>query len=57
MRRLSGYKDWVCNARYQSCRTRVSVGRVSVFGLRCCGWCWWGVGGVLGLGFGKVGWC
>ena len=24
---------------YQSCENTRSVGRVSVFGLRCCGWC------------------
>ena len=29
---------------YQSGGDRGSVGRVSVFGLRCCGWCRWGVG-------------
>ena len=28
---------------YQSCENRGSVGRVSVFGLRSCGWCRWGV--------------
>ena len=27
---------------YQSCRNRVNVGGVSVFGLRRCGWCWRG---------------
>ena len=29
---------------YQSCRNRGSVGRVSLFGLRRCGWCRWGAG-------------
>ena len=30
---------------YQSCGNMVSVGRVSVFGLRCCGCGRWIVGG------------
>ena len=38
--------------RYQSCR---SVGRVSVLGLRWCGWCRWAMCGWLGLG--RVVWC
>ena len=29
---------------YQSCENRESVGHVSVFGLRWCVWCRWGVG-------------
>ena len=29
---------------YQYGGDRGIVGRVSVFGLRWCGWCWWGVG-------------
>ena len=29
---------------YQSCWSRGSVGRISVFGLRWCGWYRWGVG-------------
>ena len=32
------------------------LGYVSVFSMRCCGWCWWGVGGRLGPGSGRVGW-
>ena len=39
---------------YQSCENRGSVGRVSVFGLRWCGWCRWGVGRGLGPGSGRV---
>ena len=35
---------------YQSCGNRVSVGRVSVFGLR---WCRWG----MGRGLGGMVWC
>ena len=42
---------------YQSCENRGSIGRVSVFGLRWCGWCRWGVGRGLGPGSGVVGWC
>ena len=41
----------------QLCRNRVTVGRVSVFGLRWCGWCWmeWLDGLVQGLrGWGSV---
>ena len=34
---------------YQSCGNRMSVGRVSLFGLR---WCRWGVGKALGPGCG-----
>ena len=36
---------------------RGSVGRVSVFWLRWCGLCGWGVGRRLGPGSGVVGWC
>ena len=39
---------------YQSCWSRGSVGCVSVFWLRCCGW---GVGRWFGPGSGGVGWC
>ena len=42
--------DWVW--AYQSCENRGSAGRVSW--LR---WCRWGVGWVLGPGFGGMGWC
>ena len=42
---------------YQSCGDRGSVGHVSVFWLRLCGWCRWGVGRGLGPGLGAVGWC
>ena len=35
---------------FQSCGNGVSVGRVSVFGLRWYWWCGWGVGRGLGLG-------
>ena len=42
---------------YKSCGNSGSVGRVSVFRLRWCGWCRWGVGRVLGPGSGGVGWC
>ena len=37
----------------QFCRNRWGVGRVSVFGLRWCGWCRW----VGGLDQGLEGWC
>ena len=36
--------EWIGFGLYQSCRNMRSVGRVSVFGLRWCGWCMWGVG-------------
>ena len=36
---------------YQSCGNMGSVGRVCVFGLRCCGW---GVGRGLGTGSGRL---
>ena len=39
---------------YQSSGVRGSVGHVSVFWLR---WCGWGVGRGLGQGLGAVGWC
>ena len=42
----------ICFVLYQSCESRRSVGRVSVFGLR---WCMWGVG--RGLDQGLEGWC
>ena len=42
---------------YQSCGDRGTVGHVSVFWLRLCGWCRWGVGRGLGPGWGAVGWC
>ena len=42
---------------YQSCEDRGSVGHVSVFWLRWCGLCKWGVGMGLGPGSGAVGWC
>ena len=29
---------------YQPCGNRGSVGPVSVFGLKWCGWCMWGMG-------------
>ena len=35
----------------------VKVGYVSVFWLRWCGWCLGRVGGLLGPGSGRVGWC
>ena len=38
----------------QSCQNRGSVGCVSVFGLRWCGWCRSGVGRGLGPGSGGV---
>ena len=41
-------------ALYQSCVNRWSVGRVSVFGLRWCGWCRWAVD--RGLNQGLEGW-
>ena len=55
----SGHRGWrgVCVDEmigfgfYQSCGNRGSVGRVSVFGLRLCGWCRWG------MGSGLEGWC
>ena len=37
--------------------TRGSVGHVSAFWLRLCGWCRWGVGRWLGPRSGAVGWC
>ena len=40
---------------YQSCRDRGSVGHVSVFWLRWCGWYRWGVGRGLGPWSGAVG--
>ena len=40
---------------YQSCGSRGSVGRVSMFWLRCCGR--WIVGKGLGPGSGGVLWC
>ena len=40
---------------YQSCVNRGSIGRVSVFWLRWCGWWRWGVGRVLGPWSGRVG--
>ena len=40
---------------HQLCGNMVSVGRVSVFGLRLCGWCRWGVGRGLGPGSGGMG--
>ena len=42
---------------YQSCVNRGSVGRVSVFGLRLCACCWWGVGRGLGPECRGVGCC
>ena len=39
---------------YQSCGNKGSVGRVSVFGLRWCGWYRWGVGRGLGPSSGGV---
>ena len=42
---------------YQSCGDRWSVGHVSVFWLRWCGWCRWRVGRGLGPGSRAVGWC
>ena len=40
---------------YQSCGDRGSVGHVSVFWLRWCGWCRRGVGKGLGPGSGRRG--
>ena len=40
---------------YQSCVNMGSVVLVSVFGLRWCAWCWWGVGRGLRPGSGGVG--
>ena len=34
---------------YQSCRNIGSVGHLSMFGLRWCGWCW--RSGLVGLGW------
>ena len=42
---------------YQSCGNRGSVGRVSVFWLRLCAWCWREVGRGIGPGSGGLGWC
>ena len=42
---------------YQSYGNRGSAGRVSVFGLRWCVMCRWGVGRWLGPGSAGVGWC
>ena len=42
---------------HQSCGGRGSVGHVSVFWLRWCGRCRWGVGIGLGPGSGAVGRC
>ena len=47
--------EWMRFGLYQSYGDRESVGRVSVFGLRWCGWCMWGVGRGLGPGPGAVG--
>ena len=42
---------------YQSCMNKESVGRVSVFGMRWCGWYWGGLGDWLGPVSGRVrGW-
>ena len=42
---------------YQSCVSKGSVGRVSVFELRWCGWRRCGVGRGIGLGSGGLGLC
>ena len=42
---------------YQSCGDMGSVGRVSVFLLRWCGWCMWGVGRGFGPGARVVALC
>ena len=42
---------------YQCCMNRGSVRCVTVFGLRWCGYCCREVGGYLGPGTGRVGWC
>ena len=49
--------EWIGFGVYQSCGNRGSVGRVSVFWLRWCGWFRWGVGRGIGPGSGGVGWC
>ena len=55
---LCGWRNKIIGfGLYQSCGDRGSVGRVSVFCLRWCGWCRWGVCRGLGPGLGEVGWC
>ena len=39
---------------YQFWRNIGKVGYVSVFWMRCCGWCWGRMGGRLGPGSGRV---
>ena len=55
-RRRGGMEERIVFGLYQLCGNSGSVGRVSLFGLRWCGWCRWGVGRGLGPGFGGVGW-
>ena len=52
---LGGVHEMIGFGIYQSCGNRGSVGRMSVFGLRWCEWCRWGVG--WGLDQGLEGWC